>query len=1398
MTESVKPVQRRSVLRRALIGSSLLAIVIAAGLYLTSSGFQDRVRGKLIAELERVTGARVEMKHFRWNLSKLEVEATDVTLHGLEGPNEIPYAHVDRLYARAKILSFFGREIGLRAITFEKPVIHIIVFPDGSTNQPVPKVKVESNKSAVARLFELAIDHAEITEGMLLFNDQRIPFDFSGNQVSAGLSYALLEKRYDGSIHIGQMDATYTNFLPLRSNADAEFSLAPDQAELKGLHWASARSQIEASGRMTNFNDPRIDLSYNVTIDLAEMGHVARRPEMRGGKLVANGQGTYTVADISTAGRIALQNVVWVEDGLNVPGLTAAGDFSAQRDRIAIGNLNGTIFGGRFSGEADVFHWSRAAEKTGEKTKATAGQPQRGSANLKLKGMSVAMLSQAFSSAKLPLHKLQLVGNASGTVDVRWMGTFRNAETAVALEVAPPANPAPHQLPLTARVHVAYLAASQTLQVADLQLATRGTRLNAAGALGSETARLNVALTTTDLSEFQPALTAMRQGSQLPVEVKGRARFNGRVFGKLAAPSLAGHLELADFDTTIELPQSVVPPAAVQAGARAPGAPLAAPLSAPLSASQRAPTAKEASMRERAQTVAAGSAGNNPPQSPRSTRVHWDLFTADVEYSPALVAIHRGVLTRGAAKVNIDGSAQLFKGSLTEKSRFDTTLHIRNADVHALETLAGYDYPVTGTLAGDIQVAGTQNDMRGTGSLRLENGSIYGEAFKSLRSEVRMAGREAQLQNMVLAHNGARITGSAAYDLGAKSFRFDLRGTSFDVANFQQLQSSRLTTEGKADFTVQGSGTVDAPIINGTLNIRGLVMNGEPAGDVEAKATTRGADMHLTARSRFETAELSVDGDVRLRGDFPAQLTLHFARFDIDALLRAYLQGRVTGHSQTAGTVELHGPLKQPRLLNVTGTIDQFAAEIEKVKIASDGPIRFAMADQVLRIDQLRLVGEQTDLTANGTIGLAGAKELNLRAAGHVNLKLVQTLNADLLGYGETTMELAIGGTWQRPALQGRVEIKQAGISFIDLPNGLSDINGSLVFTENRLEVEKLTAKSGGGLLELGGFISYANGIYFNLTAASGDIRLRYPPGISALANADLRFVGTTANSLLSGDVTITRFGLNPRFDFALYLARSKQPPAMPRPDSALNNLHFDVHIMSTPELQVETSLAKLSGNVDLRLRGTAVRPIVLGKVNVIEGDVFFNGTKYHLERGDITLTNPVHIEPVLNVEASARVRDYDITIGFHGTLDKLSTTYRSDPPLPTGDVIALLALGRTQEEGMLQPGAQQNLTEVASNALLGQAINATISSRAQKLFGLSRIKIDPQAGGPESNPLARVTIEQQVSDKVTLTYISNLTQSAQQVIQIEYNVNRNVSIVAVRDQNGVVGFDIKLRQRKR
>jgi translocation and assembly module TamB len=412
--------------------------------------------------------------------------------------------------------------------------------------------------------------------------------------------------------------------------------------------------------------------------------------------------------------------------------------------------------------------------------------------------------------------------------------------------------------------------------------------------------------------------------------------------------------------------------------------------------------------------------------------------------------------------------------------------------------------------------------------------------------------------------------------------------------------------------------------------------------------------------------------------------------------------------------------------------------------------------------------------------------------------------NPNLVAYGPATFTVTVDGNSARPQLSGRLELKDASLSLLDLPNGLSHISGSLVFAQDRMQIEKLTAHTGGGELDVGGFLAYRNGLYFDLTANGTDIRLRYPPGVSSSADAALRYTGSAKSSLLSGDVLVTRFGMNPHFDFASYLAQSKKAPIISTLNPFLDNMRLDLHITSTPELQVETSLAKLSGDLDLRVRGTAARPAIVGRVNIAEGDVFFNGTKYRLERGDITFSNPLTIEPVINLDMSARVQGYDVTIGLHGQAiggKGLSMTYRSDPPLANSDIIALLAFGRTRGQGVYnasQPGVSTNDTASTSNAILGEALNATFSDRVQRLFGASRVKIDPQFIGAENNPSARVTIEQQISNDITFTYSTSLTQSAETVIQVEYNIDKNVSIVAVRDQNGVLGFDIHIRKRKK
>jgi translocation and assembly module TamB len=358
-------------------------------------------------------------------------------------------------------------------------------------------------------------------------------------------------------------------------------------------------------------------------------------------------------------------------------------------------------------------------------------------------------------------------------------------------------------------------------------------------------------------------------------------------------------------------------------------------------------------------------------------------------------------------------------------------------------------------------------------------------------------------------------------------------------------------------------------------------------------------------------------------------------------------------------------------------------------------------------------------------------------------------------------------------------------------------LHGTLEFNQNRLEVKSLTAMSGGGLLSVGGYLAYQHGLYADLSVTGKGIRIRYPQGVSSQADATLRLQGSQNNLLLSGDVLVTRFTVNPDLDIAALATQTTGVQTYAPPESPSNHFRLDVHLQSSPQLNFQNAYAKLAGNMDLRLRGTLASPSLLGRVSITEGSALIAGTRYDLEHGDVFFTNPIRIQPSVDLNATARVEDYDITLGLHGTLDKPAITYRSDPPLPEADVVALLALGRTESQQRIY--TQQQLQAGANpttDALLGGALNATVSSRVQKLFGAGSVKVDPNYLGALGNSTSRIIVEEQLGRNLTLTYATNVNTTGQQLIQAEVAINRHVSLLVARDESGVFSVVIKATRR--
>jgi translocation and assembly module TamB len=1349
-----------------LITAGILVIALLAGLwYTTTNSFQNYVHQRMVREIERITGGRAEIGSFHVVPFHLQAEIRNITVHGKESPTEAPLLHADSVVGQVKVISFLRTQFGFQSLTLDRPVIHVVIGPDGSTtNIPaLQQLPTGSGPSPIDELFALSIDHLSVRNGELLWADQKVPLNFDVRNTNLEMDHSFLRGRYDGHLALGKVDTAIRDLRPFSWMTSIDFSLAPTFADIKSLKWNSGRSSVEARGRITNFREPHLDGSYDGKVHLGEMAAIARRNELREGSAEFKGNGHWSLKEFTTSGALAIRDLGWQNEQLALKKASASADYSLSDDQIKLSKLQGKVLGGSFAGDAEVDNWlhsipysgekerkpdlprigvSRPSAKKGEKVKLPG--VQTGVVHLRIRDVSVGEAASAMDTSAHPLDGFHPAGVASGNADANWKGSPGNAEVGASLEVAPPAKPGARELPITAHVQGKYRGTTDSLELAQFSLSTPASKIVCAGTLAASS-KLHLSVSTSNLEEWRPLVKVLGGPTELPFQVNGNATFSGAAGGTFSSPRIAGTLVAEDFEFTVP-------------------------------ATSRTP----------------------------EKSVHWDSLGASVDFSARELLLRGGSLRRGDTSADFEFTASLDKGQLTEDSPYSARINLHNVDVASTAALADLDYPLTGTADVSLQINGTRANPQGQGHIRATNASAYGEEIEKFDADLRFGGAETTLSNIRLTHQDAEVNGTATFAPSAGGFRLDLAGKDFDLSRVRQIHMDELPIEGRADFTLQASGTLDTPVITAAVHARDLTLDRELTGDLFLEATTKGRELVVSGHSQFPKGSLTVDGTVGMHGDYPTNITAHMDHLDLDALWRAYLGDQLTGHSAVVGSVTMRGPLRDTQRWRLDGNLTDVVVDVEYAKLHNQGPARFTYADRVLQIPETHMVGEGTDVTGHGAIYYAEAYRLDIAADGLVDLRLLGGIDSNLTAGGQATMHGTLGGTVRDPLPQGTIEIKNGTANYAGIPSGVSDMNGTLLFTRDRIYIEQLTGRAGGGTLDLKGeATNYNRQLNFNLTAFGKDVRLRYPPGVSSMATAELHWAGTKSASTVSGDVLVTKLAVTPGFDFASYLERSRQSGAITAANSPLYNVKLDVAVRTAPELQMKTAVARLSGDADLRLRGSLARPSVLGRADILEGDATFNGIKFRLERGDITFANPVAIEPQVNLQATTHVRNYELDVTVTGTPDRLNVNYRSEPPLPKSDIIALLALGRTSEESeqLQQQSGQTLFNDEATNLIINQAINQAVGNRMQKLFGVSRIKIDPQGLATETNPTGRgpqITIEQEFANNLSLSYSTNVSQSSQQIIQGEYYINRNISVLGTRDQNGVVSFDVRVRRRKK
>ncbi len=1332
---------RRSVRSIAISAGAACVVatfMLAGALYtLQSTWFKNKVRERIIGQIEEVSGGRIELGSFDYDWRTITAEFRGLVVRGTEPGSAQPLFQADRVSVGLKVISIFKRDIDVASVVVRHPRIHVLVAPDGSTNIPTPRSGRVSLTAGVQALLNLKVRHFELDDGVIEADRRIMPLSVKGENTTLRLTYDNVGRRYDATFSSRELHVNSDSLRPFAGAFEATGRLQRDSLSIQSAIFNSRESTVHASGTLLHFAHPVADLRISADLDALDVTAITKMDNLGRGRLTLSGAAHY---DENTPavfqGKIAGRDVAYRIKSLNLGNVSVESDFIVQESNLQLTHLVVLALGSRFAGEM-ALRQGRDVQVDGT-----------------LSGLSFDAATALLSKQKLPWS-----GVAAGPVHLRAIlnRNWRDLTVQSNLSIVPGRD----RVPLSGNLDATYRAKGSVVEFRRSSLSSANTRLSFSGVAG---ASLDVVLDSTNLDDLNPLRQLLGlETRRLPLPTlarNGSAHFDGKVSGPLQNPQVAGNLALSVFQ--------------IQG------------------------------------------------QSWNQLRSHLVANEKGVDFSSLVV-------DQGLLHAVAEGHVGLDRWMVANNSALQLRGQFRGVDF--LKLASSFSAPqlrsVRGTASGTFDLQGTVMNPSGTARMDVANVDAYGERLNQVELDAMFAGDTVQITRGHMQAGPAELSFSGAYTHAARSWRegqlqVKLDSNGFPLASLAPLHEYLPGVN--AQFEIHGKGvarigpdSMEPVSADGTAVLRNLTVNKVPYGSIRFNAGTQAQNLTTSFSGNLRGSRVTGSAQMQMTVSNPIVGQVHLDSMQLStiaALIRPQ-QAKLPFEGLVEGSLTFKGPLQEIRKMHGTIAIEKLeltsniplppstATPAADLTFRNVSPILFQYADGVATVSRFEMRGRGTNVTVSGSVPFVQQRPMQLKVNGSINLQLFELFDPNVRASGESLVAASVSGAMAHPSLSGTLELKNGTFFASNLPNGLTAVNGTVRFDRDRATIEKLTAQTGGGELSMGGFMSFGNGgpLIYRLEANAENVRLRYAGSVSITATSQLRLTGTSENSILSGTATISRVIFNPNTDVGNLLASAAAPAASPSNEKDfLTGLQFDIHVESAPNLQLSTELSRdVEAEIDLRLRGTPERPVLLGNITANQGDIRVFGTKYTINRGEVDFVNAVKIEPALDLDLQTQARGITVDITVSGTPGKLNINYRSDPPLQPRDIIALLTVGRAPNITSNVPNASVtndvSALQSGANTVLGQAVSPA-SNRLSKLFGITNIKIDPMVQGITNTPQARLTVEQQISRQITVTYVTNLSQTSEQIFRLEWAFSTHYSLVALRDDNGEFGIDIQYRKR--
>ncbi len=1315
-------------------GSIAWLCLCAALLIMQSSWFRDQVRLRIIAAVEHATGGRAELKAFDYHWHTLTADIQGFVLRGTEPPGSVPFFQAQHVQLQFQMVSLLKRDINLYRLTVDRPSVYILVRPDGTTNIPPPQMDLATLQN---QLLKLAVRRFDWQNGKIEVDGRKFAFNLRGEGLTAGIRYNGILPGYSGTLNCEKLNLHSEKLNSLFVKVQSGFDLSRNRLAVKNLAVSTAKSYLSGSGLLWQFAHPQADFHLGAHLDLSELAALANLPELRSGLADINGTASYNGQE-RFAGLLNAQQITYRQPFFQWNDVALRSTISGNAQKIVFSDLRLHALDASLTGEAQLEQFRQLAFK---------GRVDR---------LNLSEASRLFAH-----HPLALNSAASGPVELRAHldKPFRDASLSAALDLTPGSQN--NGVPVGGSVHLRYERQQNLLYFEPSRLVLPQTSVDFSGTLGRN---MSVALNSANLADLELAAALWSQNSKpftFPVRLdNGSVSFTGTLDGPLTNPSVLGHLS----------------------GSRV-----------------------------------------------QYNNFLFDSVSTDATLDADQFAFRNTILQQAAAKAFASGHIALSSWKASRQSPFGLRFQIQNFNLSSLTT--HFTDIRLKAIHGQMDLAadltGTFENPQGTGKLHATGVDADSQPLDDAEGTWSLVGNRFDLQQGILrvadanlALRGSYLRSAASWTEGQLTLQVDTNGFQVHHLVTARIFEPDLRARLEAHFqfsALVGPQQFALETAIGKLRLNNLRWAEIPYGSVAVETGMEGRAMNATFEGNLRESRLSGKARMQLTGDYQAEGDLQVSPIQfstLKAVVPVLQTPYFPGSGLLQGSGRFAGPLTHPERFTGSVRLEQLRFRpvppgslpadiaLDTPVLHNAEPIVIDYRNQTAVLHSFQMLAENTQLDAAGQLQIGkNSTALDLKLNGTLNLQLLRTFNPDLAPSGISIIKTAITGPLSHPDVNGTLELQNASFYAANFASGLEHANGLIRFDGARATIQRLTAQSGGGNVSFNGFINYgaASPVVYRLNAHGEDLRIRYN-GISLTLNSDLKYNGTSQGSVLSGSILVNKASFNPSTDVGGLFALNSSPAAGPASENSfLHRIRLEIDIESNSSLQVATAVSQnVEAEVDLRLRGTPDNPALLGRFALSEGQIQFFGTKYNIDRGEVDFSNPLKIEPVLDLSLQTQARGITINISVTGPLEKLNINYRSDPPLQSSEIIALLATGRAPDATSRSAGAvtaNQNSALAGPTTILGSTLSP-VSGRLQRFFGVTHLKIDPMLQGIADVPQARLTLEQQISKQITITYVTNLSRTAEQIFRFEWAFSREYSVIAIRDENGLFGIDVQYRKR--